>query len=159
MWRLGLTTMAKAPSIVLKDENGKEISLSDYEGSYLVLYTYPKDNTPGCTTEACSFRDNSEAIVKANGVIVGVSGDSVESHQKFKDKHSLNFTLLADPEHKLLKELGSWGEKVSFGQKRMGIIRRTYVFDKTGHLIKVWPKVTPKDHGEEIAAFLLEQQV
>ncbi|WP_422480272.1 peroxiredoxin [Pleomorphochaeta sp. DL1XJH-081] len=147
---------SKAPSTPVLDDTGKTVTLSDFIGSYIVLYTYPKDDTPGCTAEACSFRDQSKAITDSQAVILGISKDSVASHQKFKEKFHLNFTLLSDPDHKLIDALGAWGEKISYGKKSMGIIRSTFVFDPEGILIKVWPKVSPQSHGEEIAAYLKE---
>jgi peroxiredoxin Q/BCP len=145
---------SKAPTTkVLTDEN-KEVSLQDYEGSYVVLYAYPKDNTPGCTTQACSFRDESSAITDSGAVILGISADSVASHQKFKQKHNLPFTLLSDESHTLLEELGVWQQKTSFGTTRMGIVRTTFIFDKEGKLIHIYPKVSVQTHGKEIAEYL-----
>ncbi|MDD3941666.1 MAG: peroxiredoxin [Sphaerochaetaceae bacterium] len=143
-----------APSISLLDDQGNQVSLSDYKGKYIVLYAYPRDDTPGCTAEACSFRDQSEAIGNLHAVVLGISADSVASHKKFKEKYQLGFPLLSDPDHELLEALGAWGEKVSYGKKSIGIIRSTYVFDQEGKLLKVWPKVSPQTHGEEIAAYL-----
>lgn len=145
---------AKTPSISLLNEEGVSISLDKYRGSYLVLYTYPKNFTPGCTAEACSFRDQSSAITEFGAQIVGVSTDSVDSHKKFKDRYNLPFTLLSDVDHLLLEELGAWGEKNSFGKKSVGTLRMTYLFDPTGKLIKIWPKVSVQTHGEEIATYL-----
>ena len=145
-----------APTTTVITDQGESVTLQDYAGSFVVLYTYPKDDTPGCTAEACSFRDQSAAITKAGGIILGISRDSVASHQKFKEKYQLNFTLLSDPDHLLIEELGAWGEKVNYGKKSMGIIRSTFIFNPKGELIKVWPKVSPQSHGEEIAAFLQE---
>jgi peroxiredoxin Q/BCP len=147
---------SSAPQIPVQDDQGNTVTLQDFSGSYVVLYTYPKDNTPGCTAEACSFRDQSQAITEAGAVILGLSKDSVASHQKFKEKFNLNFTLLSDPDHTLLEALGAWGEKVNYGKKYMGIVRSTFVFDPHGTLIKIWPKVSPKTHGQEIAEFLQE---
>ncbi|MFA5513316.1 MAG: thioredoxin-dependent thiol peroxidase [Sphaerochaetaceae bacterium] len=147
---------SKAPDIALFNDQGEKVFLSSYEGSYLVLYTYPRNNTPGCTQEACSFRDNSSAITALGAKVVGISTDTVASHKQFKEKYNLNFTLLADENHKMLEALGAWGEKISFGKKRMGTIRMTFLFDKEGILIKVWPKVSPKEHGLEIADYLKE---
>ncbi len=151
-----LTLGSPAPAIPVQTDTGDTVTLQDYAGSYVVLYTYPKDNTPGCTAEACSFRDQSEAITDLGAVILGVSKDSVASHKKFKEKYNLNFTLLSDPEHTLIDALGAWQEKVNYGKRYMGIVRSTFVFDPEGNLVKVWPKVSPKTHGEEIAAYLKE---
>lgn len=147
---------SKAPSIPVQTDTGETVTLGSYAGKYVVLYAYPKDDTPGCTAEACSFRDQSSAITEAGGVILGISKDSVASHRKFKEKYQLEFTLLSDPDHLLLEELGAWGEKVRYGKKSMGTIRSTYLFDPEGKLIKVWPQVSVQTHGEEIAAFLKE---
>ncbi len=142
------------PSITLFDDTGKSINFKDFAGKYIVLYAYPRNNTPGCTAEACSFRDQSDAITETGAVIFGLSPDSVQSHQKFKATYQLNFSLLSDPYHELLESLGAWGEKVSFGKTSIGVIRSTFIFDPDGKLIKVWPKVSPQSHGEEIAIFL-----
>ncbi|SRR5690554_793452 len=146
----------KIPPIKIKDDQDNLVNFDSFLGKYVVLYAYPKNNTPGCTAEACSFRDNSSAITAQGALIFGISPDSVASHQKFIEKHSLNFTLLSDPDHQLLEALGAWGEKMSFGKKRMGVIRSTYLFDPEGKLIKAWPKVSPQEHGQEIAAYLEE---
>ncbi len=149
-----LETGSSAPQVTIQDENGKDISLADFKGKYVVVYAYPKDNTSGCTTEACSFRDNLPAIESQDAVILGLSPDSPSSHQKFIAKFELNFTLLSDPEHVLLEALGAWGEKSMYGKKYMGVLRSTFIFDKEGTLIKVWPKVQVKGHGEEVNEFL-----
>ncbi|MGI6432359.1 MAG: peroxiredoxin [Sphaerochaetaceae bacterium] len=149
-----MTIGAKLPPLTLLDDQGNSVSMDQFAGSYVVLYTYPKDNTPGCTSEACSFRDNSSAITDQKAIIVGVSADSVASHAKFKAQHNLPFTLLSDPDRLLLQALGAWGEKVRFGKKTMGILRMTFLFDPQGRLVHIWPKVSVQTHGEEIAAFL-----
>lgn len=146
-----------APSVRVFSDAGEYTSVSDFAGRYVVLYAYPKDNTPGCTAEACSFRDQSAAITNLGAVILGVSPDSVDSHVKFKETYNLNFTLLSDPDHTLLEALGAWGEKTSHGRKSIGVIRSTFVFNPEGTLIKAWPKVSPQTHGEEIASFLKER--
>lgn len=148
---------AKIPSIVLYDEEGVAIDLSRLNGSCIVLYAYPKDNTPGCTAEACSFRDHSVAITQQGAKIFGISADSSASHKKFKEKYLLTFSLLSDPDHQMLEALGAWGEKTSYGKKSVGIIRSTYLFDEEGYLIKIWPKVSPQTHGEEISEFLKQR--
>lgn len=145
-----------APAVPVVDDTGNTVSLQDYAGKYVVLYAYPRDNTPGCTAEACSFRDQSAAITAKGAVILGISSDSVASHQRFTEKYGLNFTLLSDPDHQLIEALGAWGEKINYGKRYMGIIRSTFLFDPEGVLIHVWPKVSPKTHGEQIAAFLQE---
>ena len=145
---------SKAPAVQVFDDKGNTVTLQDFLGTTVVLYAYPKDDTPGCTAEACSFRDQSEAITAAGATILGISKDSVTSHKKFKEKYQLDFTLLSDPDHQLLETLGAWGEKVRYGKKSMGILRSTFVFESEGTLIKVWPKVSPQTHGEEIAEYL-----
>jgi thioredoxin-dependent peroxiredoxin len=138
----------------LLNDAGETVDFSSYLGKALVIYVYPKDDTPGCTAEACSFRDQSSEIEAAGAVILGISPDSPASHRKFKEKYQLNFTLLSDPDKVLIQKLGAWGEKTSYGKTTIGIIRSTYVFDEAGKLIKAWPKVSPQTHGEEIATFL-----
>lgn len=142
------------PAKQLLSDTGAPVSLSDYHGHYIVLYAYPRDDTPGCSAEACSFRDQSEAIVSQGALIFGISADSVESHRAFKEKYRLNFTLLSDPDHEFLAALGAWGEKTRYGKKTVGIIRSTFLFDPEGKLIKVWNNVSPQNHGEQIAAYL-----
>lgn len=144
----------KAPSFSLKDQNGKTHKLSDYKGKKLVIYFYPKDNTPGCTKEACGFRDDYSAFKKAGVEIIGISKDSVESHTKFVDKFDLNFTLLSDPETKVIEKYGAWKEKSMYGKTFMGIARITYLIDEKGKIIKAYPKVKPAEHSKEILADL-----
>ena len=144
------------PVGTVHDDYGNTVRLTDFLGSYIVLYVYPRDNTPGCTAEACSFRVQSKDIVATGATILGISPDTAQSHKKFKDKFELNFTLLADPDRVIIEQLGAWGEKTSYGKTSMGVLRSTFVFDKKGTLIKVWPKVSPATHGEEIADYLRE---
>ena len=144
----------KAPDFTLKDAEGKSHKLSDYKGKKVVLYFYPKDNTPGCTVEACEFRDSYNEIKKKGAVILGISKDDEKSHKKFVDKYSLPFTLLADSEKKVVAKYGVWGEKSFMGRKYMGTTRATFVINETGKIIKVFPKVTPKGHAEKILALL-----
>ncbi len=133
------------------DENGqeKEFSLSDFKGQKVVLYFYPKDNTSGCTQEACDFRDNFNRLT-SKAVVIGVSPDSIKSHLKFKENHSLNFMLLSDPEHKLSEAFGAWGEKSMYGRKYFGIIRSTFILDENGQITKEWRKVKVKGHVDEV---------
>lgn len=133
------------------DENGqeKEFSLSDFKGQKVVLYFYPKDNTSGCTQEACDFRDNFNRLT-SKAVVIGVSPDSIKSHLKFKENHSLNFMLLSDPEHKLSEAFGAWGEKSMYGRKYFGIIRSTFILDENGEITKEWRKVKVKGHVDEV---------
>ena len=132
------------------DEIGqeKEFSLSDFKGQKVVLYFYPKDNTSGCTQEACDFRDNFNRLT-SKAVVIGVSPDSIKSHLKFKENHSLNFMLLSDPEHKLSEAFGAWGEKSMYGRKYFGIIRSTFILDENGEIKKEWSKVKVKGNVEE----------
>ena len=133
------------------DENGqeKEFSLSDFKGQKVVLYFYPKDNTSGCTQEACDFRDNFNRLT-SKAVVIGVSPDSIKSHLKFKENHSLNFMLLSDPEHKLSEAFGAWGEKSMYGRKYFGIIRSTFILDENDEIKKEWRKVKVKGHVDEV---------
>lgn len=142
----------KAPEVLGTDENGKEIKLSDYAGKRLVLYFYPKDNTSGCTAEACSLRDNIDALQAQGYAVVGVSSDSAISHQRFIDKHSLPFPLIADTDHKLQMEMGVWGEKTMCGRKYMGTLRTTFIIGPDGTIEKIFgPKqIKTKIHGEQI---------
>jgi peroxiredoxin Q/BCP len=144
-------------NIEVQDSNSRPISLQDTLGHYVVLYFYPKDNTPGCTTEACEFRDT-QADLKEMGVrVIGVSKDSPQSHQKFAKKHQLNFELWSDPDHKLLSAFGAWGEKKKFGKIYLGIIRSTFIIDPQGKIIKVWKSVKPEGHAEQVLKFLQQK--
>lgn len=144
----------RAPDFALKDADGKTWTLSDFRGKTFVLYFYPKDNTPGCTTEACSFRDR-YAEFKQRGVeVVGVSADSEKSHKSFAEKQSLPFLLLSDPEKKTIEAYGALGEKKMYGRSFLGIIRCTFIIDGDGIVKKVFPKVTPAGHADEILALL-----
>ena len=141
-----------APVFSLPDENGDIHSLSDYKGKRVVLYFYPKDNTSGCTTEACEFRDDYDEYEKAGVVILGVSADDQKSHTKFKEKYELPFTLLSDESHEMLEAYGVWGTKKMYGREYMGILRTTYVIDEEGKIVSVFEKVKPKGHSQEILA-------
>ncbi len=140
----------KAPAFRAKDQEGETVSLSDFKGKKLVLYFYPKDDTPGCTKEACSFRDGWLKFRKRGIAVLGVSTDDEKSHRKFADKFSLPFPLLADPEKKIVTDYGVWGEKSMYGRKYMGTHRVTYVIDEKGKIAAVWPKVKPDGHADEI---------
>ncbi|MCE7792224.1 thioredoxin-dependent thiol peroxidase [Salipaludibacillus sp. CUR1] len=146
----------QVPDLTLKANSGKETSLSDYRGKYVVLYFYPKDMTPGCTTEACDFRDNYESFKELDAVILGVSPDPVKRHEKFIEKHDLPFELLADEENELAEEFGVWKLKKNFGKEYMGIERSTFVIDKDGKLMNEWRKVRVKGHVEEALEYLRE---
>jgi peroxiredoxin Q/BCP len=138
----------KAPGFTLENDDGRYVSLKDYLGKKVVLYFSPKDNTPGCTTEAVEFRDVAEEFEKEGAVIVGVSKDSVRSHQKFKEKHDLPFTLLSDPEGKVLDLYGVWKKKSLYGKTFMGTERTTFLIDEKGIVVKVYRKVKAKGHGK-----------
>ncbi len=144
----------KAPDFCLKgiDEKGeeKEFCLKDFRGEKLILYFYPKDDTPGCTTEACDFRDNLSQLNSLGIKVVGVSPDSINSHKKFKEKYNLNFTLLSDPDHSVASAYGAYGEKKMYGKTKMGIIRSTFLIDEEGRLQKAWYNVKAKGHVEKI---------
>ncbi len=144
-----------APDFTALDTDGKGHSLADYRGKWLVLYFYPKDDTPGCTTEACSLRDARDDIAALGAEVVGVSRDDASSHDKFKAKYTLNFTLLSDPEHELMDLYGAWGKK-AFGQE--GVLRRTFIINPEGTVVKVYGRVTPLGHGEQVLAELKELQ-
>lgn len=143
----------KAPLFTLADQDGNNVNLLDFRGQKVVLYFYPKDNTPGCTKEACSIRDNMPDFSRLNVKILGVSRDSGESHRKFIEKQNLNFTLLSDPEHKVMEEYGAWGEKTLYGKKSMGVIRSTFVINEDGVIEKVYKKVNTATHGEDLKKY------
>ena len=138
----------QAPDFTLQADDGNAVSLSDYRGKKVVLYFYPKDGTPGCTREAIEFRDIAHEFEKENVIILGVSKDSVKSHQKFKRKHDLPFTLLSDPEGKVLDLYGVWKKKSLYGRTFMGTERTTFLIDEKGHVNKVYPKVKVKGHAQ-----------
>ena len=142
----------KAPEILGKDEQGRNIRLSDYRGRKLVLYFYPKDNTSGCTAEACSLRNHHEQLQQKGYEVVGVSKDSAASHQKFKEKHALPFPLIADVDHTLLEAMGAWGEKNMYGKKTMGTIRTTFIINEKGIIEQIFTgkQVKTKEHAEQI---------
>ncbi len=140
----------KAPDFSLPDQKGKIHKLSDYKGKWVVLYFYPKDDTPGCIKEACGFRDNVEEFKKKGAVILGVSKDSVESHKKFAEKYQLNFPILADTGKEVLKAYGAWGEKKFLGKTFMGTLRNTYLINPKGNITKKFEKVNPLIHPQEI---------
>jgi len=144
-----------APDFSLLDSEGKFHHLSDYKGKWLVIYFYPKDDTPGCTVEACSLRDARDDIAALGASIVGISQDDAASHEKFKAKHTLNFTLLSDPDKKALEAYGAWGRKM-FGKE--GILRKTFIINPEGQVVKAYGRVTPLGHGEQIIEELKKQQ-
>ena len=141
-----------APEVLGRDEQGREIKLSDYRGRKLILYFYPKDNTSGCTAEACSLRDHHQELQAAGYEVVGVSKDSAASHVKFKEKYALPFPLIADVDHSLLEAMGAWGEKVMYGKKSVGTIRTTFLIDEEGRITEIFAgkQVKTKEHAEQI---------
>ena len=143
-----------APAFTLPTDQGKNASLSDFKGKTVVLYFYPKDQTPGCTQQACDFRDNLARLTAKGAVVLGVSADSADSHRRFKEKQSLNFPLLADVDKKVLNAYGVWQEKSLYGRKFMGIVRTTYVIDGKGLIRAVFPKVKVSGHVDEVMAAL-----
>jgi thioredoxin-dependent peroxiredoxin len=143
-----------APDFTVATDEGKDLRLSSLRGQNVVLYFYPKDDTPGCTVEACELRDAFPRFSKSKAVILGVSPDSVASHQKFKKKFELPFTLLADKDHAIAEAYGVWVEKSMYGKKYMGVQRATFVIDKKGSVAKVFPKVKPEGHAAEVEAEL-----
>ncbi|MBS4175177.1 thioredoxin-dependent thiol peroxidase [Bacillus sp. FJAT-49736] len=148
---------AKAPDFELQASNGKMVRLSDFNGKkHVVLYFYPKDMTPGCTTEACDFRDAYKGFSNLDAVILGISPDEIKSHQKFIDKYSLPFLLLADVDHKVAEEYEVWKLKKNFGKEYMGIERSTFIIDKEGRIAKEWRKVKVDGHVEEALSFIKE---
>ena len=151
--------MKPAPSFSLPDQNGQTRSLADYAGKWLVLYFYPKDNTPGCTTEACSFRDERDAIAEfGQAEVIGISKDSVKSHKKFADQHHLNFTLLSDPDHQTIEAYKSWKPMKFMGREYLGTERNTFIISPDGKLAKEYRGVDPKTHAAQIIADLKELQ-
>ncbi len=146
----------KAPDFELMSSNGETIKLSDYKGKAVVLYFYPKDMTPGCTAEACDFRDTHEDFSGLDCVILGISTDSVEKHGKFIEKYNLPFLLLADEEHQVADMYGVWKLKKNFGKEYMGMERTTFVIDKEGNIAKEWRKVKVKQHVEEVLEYVRE---
>lgn len=140
----------KAPDFTAKDQNGNEIKLSDLKGHKVVLYFYPKDDTPGCTKEACSFRDADDVYAKKGIKVLGVSTDDEASHQKFISKYSLPFDLLADTDKKIVEKYGVWGEKSMYGKKYMGTIRKTFLIGEDGTIVKIFDKVNVSEHADEV---------
>ena len=144
----------KAPDFTLPDQNGQPVSLSDFRGKKVVLYFYPKDNTPGCTRQACAFAGSYDAFRDLDAVVIGVSKDSTASHQKFAQKYDLPFLLLSDPELGVLQAYGVWQEKKLYGKVSMGVVRTTFIIDENGVIEKVMPKVKPDTNAADILAYL-----
>jgi len=141
---------ARAPLFKGKDQDGKWVSLEDFSGKKVVLYFYPKDDTPGCTAEACNLRDNYEGLLARGFAIVGVSPDDDKSHAIFKSRYDLPFSLIADPGAEIIKAYGIWGEKNMYGKKYMGVLRTTFIIDETGNILKIISKVNTNDHTRQI---------
>ncbi|MBN20606.1 MAG: thioredoxin-dependent thiol peroxidase [Bdellovibrionaceae bacterium] len=140
----------KAPAFTGVTDSGEKVSLKDFKGKTVVLYFYPKDMTPGCTTEACDFRDSMTRLKRKKVVVIGVSADSVARHEKFRDKHDLNFPLISDEDLKICKAYGVWQKKKLYGKEFMGIVRTTFIIDSEGKIKKIFPKVKVKGHVDEI---------
>ena len=152
-----LTAGIKAPDFSLSDQHGNTVSLADYAGKKIVLYFYPRDNTPGCSRQACAFAGAYEDFKTMNVAVIGVSKDSVASHVKFAEKHSLPFTLLSDPELQAIQAYDIWQEKKNYGKVSMGVVRSTYIIDENGVIEKVMPKVKPDTNAAEILEYLREK--
>jgi thioredoxin-dependent peroxiredoxin len=142
----------KAPAIVAMDQNGKMISLDEFRGSKVILYFYPKDDTPGCTAEACNLRDNYDALLDKGFKIIGVSADNAKSHQKFAGKYSLPFPLIPDTDRKIINDYGVWGKKNRYGREYDGIFRTTFIISEKGIIMKIFDKVDTKQHTDQILA-------
>jgi peroxiredoxin Q/BCP len=147
---------SRAPAFSLPSDGGGQVALKDLKGKPVVLYFYPKDDTSGCTTEACEFRDNWKAVKATGAVVLGVSPDPVASHDKFKAKYKLPFLLLADVDHAVAEAYGAWGEKSMYGRKYMGILRSTFLIDGAGRIVRVFEKVKPKGHAHAVLEALRE---
>lgn len=144
----------KAPNFGGVNQNGENISLKDFAGKKLILYFYPKDNTPGCTAESCNLSDNYDAWLEKGFEVVGVSPDSQKSHQKFADKYGFRFNLIADTEKEILEAYGAWGLKSMYGKGYMGVLRKTFVIDENGVIVQIFDKVQTKDHTNQIVEAL-----
>ncbi len=144
----------KAPIFKGLNQNNKLISLSDFSGQKVILYFYPKDNTPGCTAESCNLNDNYDELTKKGFVIIGVSPDDISSHQKFIAKHNLQFNLIADTEKEILQQFDAWGLKKMYGREYMGVLRKTFVINEAGTILKIFEKVKTKDHTNQILSEL-----
>ncbi|MEX2091907.1 MAG: thioredoxin-dependent thiol peroxidase [Pirellulales bacterium] len=146
----------RAPAFTLTADDGTKVRLSDLKGQPVVLYFYPRDDTPGCTREACAFRDQQSQLKKLGARVLGISTDSIESHGKFRDKYDLNFPLLSDPDHAVAEKYGAWREKNLYGKKSLGIQRSTFLIDADGKVAKVWKAVKVDGHDAQVIAALAE---
>ena len=147
----------RAPSFTLKDHDGNTHKLADYRGRTVVLYFYPRDFTPGCTTQACSFRDANDEIAEQGAVVLGVSTDDAESHQRFREEHALKFPLLVDTGAKVATRYGAWGEKKNYGRTVVGMTRSTFIIGPDGKLLRVWKRARAAEHGEAVLKALRER--
>ncbi len=147
-----------APDFTLPNQNNKPVSLADFGGKWVVVYFYPKDDTPGCTQEACGFRDYFSEFTNQDIVVLGISKDTAKSHKRFSDKYSLPFTILADPDTTTIQAYGAWQQKSMFGKPYMGIQRMTVIIDPAGKVQHIFPKVTPKDHEQAVLQSILKLQ-
>lgn len=151
-----VNTGVPAPGFALPDQNDQTVKLTDYKGKWVIVYFYPKDDTPGCTTEACDFTDGLKSFEKLNAVVLGVSADSTESHRKFIKKHDLKIILLSDVNHAMMEKYGVWQVKNNYGKEYMGIVRTTYLIDPEGKVARVWEKVSAAGHAEAVKTALAE---
>lgn len=147
-----LTEGERAPELGIPDAHGETVTLAGLRGKKVVVYFYPRDDTPGCTVEACGFRDHDAAIAAAGAVVLGISPDDAKSHAKFARKHGLPFRLLCDPDHRVAEAWGAWGEKSMYGKKYMGVLRSTFLVDEQGRIARAWPKVKVDGHAAEVLA-------
>jgi peroxiredoxin Q/BCP len=145
---------AAAPSFSLPDQDGNVVSLDDLKGSKVVVYFYPKDDTPGCTAEACQFNDNLQAFQRAGVPVLGISGDDGDSHRQFREKYGLRFPLLSDLDHRVMEAYGAWGEKTLYGKTSVGVIRSTFLLDEQGRVERAWYNVKADGHAEKVLAEL-----
>ncbi|HBF7117547.1 thioredoxin-dependent thiol peroxidase [Clostridioides difficile] len=148
----------KAPEFTLEDKDGNKVSISDFKGKKVVVYFYPKDNTPGCTRQACAFRNAYDGFKKEDVQVIGISKDSIKSHQKFAEKHELPFILLSDPDLVAIKAFDVWKEKKMYGKTALGVVRATYIIDENGIIEKVFEKAKPDTNAQEILEYLEKQE-
>ena len=149
---------ADAPAFALPDQEGRQVALKDFLGKWVVLYFYPRDNTPGCTAEACDFSNATASMARLGAVVLGVSPDSTKSHASFVAKHKLKITLLSDPEHKVMEQYAAWGARNMYGRKVRGVIRSTVLIDPQGRIANHWARVKPKGHAANVRKVLREMQ-
>ncbi|AXU75612.1 thiol peroxidase [Clostridioides difficile] len=153
-----LSIGTKAPEFTLEDKDGNKVSISDFKGKKVVVYFYPKDNTPGCTRQACAFRNAYDGFKKEDVQVIGISKDSIKSHQKFAEKHELPFILLSDPDLVVIKAFDVWKEKKMYGKTALGVVRATYIIDENGIIEKVFEKAKPDTNAQEILEYLEKQE-